>query len=117
MILDCCHSGSGTRDIQEDGSATVRGLNLSADYMVSPTIGQYLGERTGSARSDSIPVAFAATGLASHVLLAACSEAQVSMEMEGRGRFSKALLGALEVAGTDKMTYQDLIASLPHIQG
>lgn len=57
------------------------------------------------------------TGLASHVLLSACSATETSKEDHGRGLFTKALLEVLESGGIDKMTYEQLIECLPSIDG
>lgn len=149
MILDCCHSGSGTRKGKsDDHSASSRGVDLP-QYRIIPTFKADLGtdqplpdlgtDRPVSdshpdqspsnsrnqdqrrnqpvARASKISEGFASAGLASHVLLAACREDEVCMEIDGRGRFSKALLAELDTRGTDSISYEDLIGKLPDIPG
>ena len=57
---------------------------------------------------------FANGGLQSHVVLAACGSEQSAYEDRStrEGRFTSALLRALEVYGTDTMTYSELIRRL-----
>ena len=58
-----------------------------------------------------------ATGLASHVLLAACQSDEVAGEERGRGLFSQALLETLKAVGAEKVTYLDLRRRLPDLPG
>ncbi|SJL06455.1 uncharacterized protein ARMOST_09792 [Armillaria ostoyae] len=89
VILDCCHSGSGTR---------------TDDPAVSP-----------DARESVVAKGFEKTGLLSHVLLSACQAEQTAMEKHGRGVFTSALLSLLREKGVDKLTYKNVITNLPNL--
>ena len=116
MILDSCHSGSGTREDLEDQMVTTRGIDLPDDYAILPTLDEDLLSE-GASRGDEIPPGSATLGLASHVLLAACGAAQTAKEGGGRGFFSQALLKLLGSNGAFKMTYEQLIERLDFIPG
>ncbi|KAG7442728.1 uncharacterized protein BT62DRAFT_1079102 [Guyanagaster necrorhizus] len=109
VTFDCCHSGSGTRTDEYDPTYAVRSVDLPPDYMIPDYI-------LSNARATKVPDKFAMAGLASHVLLSACKEQEFAQERDGRGVFTKALLGQLENLGSvDKITYQTLIARLPDL--
>lgn len=58
---------------------------------------------------------FEKAGLWSHVLLAACKRDEYSWEVEGRGRFTNALLISLDAymkGAALQVTYEDLIGNL-----
>jgi hypothetical protein len=108
VILDCCHSGSGTRG-KNDSESRVRGIELSDDYRIDPAI---LEKERGTRTEHK----FAYAGLSSHVLLAACMPGQTANEIGRRGAFTKSLLFALGTYGAS-MSYAALIAcltNLPH---
>ncbi|KAG6834627.1 hypothetical protein H0H93_008494, partial [Arthromyces matolae] len=98
VILDCCHSGSGTRG--GNSNLTVRGYNLPPDYTL-PT--------------DPLPPWFSSDSSTktSHILLAASHEAQLAYEnpSRGHGRFTYALVDILrkadEVGNLDLLTYSE----------
>ncbi len=111
VILDCCHSGGGTRD----PLVGVRG------WSPDPDAAQEAGDREllrelGSARpsGEFLPGAlegWTAPG-APHVALAACRSFETAKELrvgeDTRGAFSVALLEALDVLGT-RTTYRTLL--------
>ncbi|KAK0486539.1 caspase domain-containing protein [Armillaria novae-zelandiae] len=115
VILDCCHSGSGTRADDDDPTFTVRGIDLPETYTVSQDL---LHDIEPDARASLVAKGFEKSGLLSHVLLSACQAEQTAMEKHGRGVFTSALLGLLRERGVDKLTYKDLITDLPdlHVQ-
>ncbi|KAK0218645.1 caspase domain-containing protein [Armillaria fumosa] len=110
VILDCCHSGSGTRADDDDPTFAVRGIDLPETYTVAQDL---LHDIEPDARSSVVAKGFETTGLLSHVLLTACKHGQEAGERNGRGVFTSALLGLLQEKGVDKLTYKDVINSLP----
>lgn len=116
VILDCCHSGSGTRDAEE---ITVR--QEKADHRTRP-IGSYIvtpqqvAGRQGQPREAASPAApWAAIASGRHILLAACRPEQTAKEdyfpgpsgYEKRGAFSYYLQDTLQQTGA-ALSYRDL---------
>ncbi|KAG2006041.1 hypothetical protein CC2G_002392 [Coprinopsis cinerea AmutBmut pab1-1] len=109
VILDCCHSGSGTRSIDP----SVR---------CAPTAAHLI---PADLDSDVIPITRGVTelpkfrhqGLQSHVLLAACLPEELAHELQtqGRGAFTYALLNALYLLDSVDTTYADLMRRLTHL--
>ena len=110
VILDCCHSGSGTRTDGDDPTFAVRGIDLPETYTVAQDL---LHDIEPDARASGVAKGFETTGLLSHVLLSACKHGQEAGERDGRGVFTSALLNLLREKGVDKLTYKDVISSLP----
>ncbi|VDB83368.1 unnamed protein product [Peniophora sp. CBMAI 1063] len=130
VVLDCCHSGSGTRD----SDSIPRGIEFKSyrpgeDEVIYHTIDpSYQKEIWGadncqdrSLRSIERgvggkvdPSAFANGSLQSHVLLAACSPDQSAYEdcVVHGGRFTSALLALLKQPTAGAMTYSELIKRL-----
>ncbi len=102
VILDCCHSGSGTRDIDDDLLVTrmtgANGYKRSlADYL-----GGHYTAQVAAGHSLSIPAA-------SHVVMSACRDTETAKEMPGKGGvFSSSLLKALAGNG-GHLSYYDLM--------
>ncbi|KAG6816438.1 hypothetical protein H0H93_008075, partial [Arthromyces matolae] len=100
VILDCCHSGSGTRG--GSSNLTVRGCNLPPEYTL-PT--------------DPLPPWFSDSyAKPSHILLAASHESQQAYEnpSRGHGRFTYALVDILrkadKVGNLNLLTYSEAIS-------
>ena len=112
MILDCCHSGSGTRKGTAD-EITVRGMTITE----SPPsdIDHDLLTAEPATRGSSTAAGFARKGLNSHVLLAACTQKEHAREQSGRGNFTKAILQTIEAIGADKLTYASLLERMDKI--
>ncbi|KIM26234.1 hypothetical protein M408DRAFT_194109 [Serendipita vermifera MAFF 305830] len=104
VILDCCYSGSGTRDASD-----IRKVRSAKIEKVIPDI------RKGT-RGCEIAKGFLHTGLRSHVLLAACNENEKAREDGGRGEFTKRLIQTFVETG-GRVTYHDLLLKLGHIRG
>ena len=116
VILDCCHSGSGTRDAEE---ITVRqekahpGVRPIASYIVTPQQAAALQGKPSGAASPAMPWAAIASGR--HILLAACRPEQTAKEtwfpgpsgVEKRGAFSFYLQDTLQQTGA-ALSYRDL---------
>lgn len=112
VILDCCHSGSGTRKGSAD-EITVRGMTIAE----SPPsdIDHDLLTAEPATRGSSTAAGFARKGLESHVLLAACTQKEQAREQSGRGNFTKAILQTIEAIGADKLTYASLLERMDKI--
>ena len=116
VILDCCHSGSGTRTAEE---ITVRqekahpGVRPIASYIVTPQQAAVLHGQGSGAASPDMPWAAIASGR--HILLAACRPEQTAKEtwfpgpsgLEKRGAFSFYLQDTLQQCGA-ALSYRDL---------
>ncbi|KAK0502233.1 caspase domain-containing protein [Armillaria luteobubalina] len=112
IILDCCHSGSGTRADDDDPTFAVRGIDLPQTYTVAQNL---LNDIEPDARASVVAKGFETAGLLSHVLLSACQAEQTAMEKHGRGAFTSALLGLFREEGVEQLTYKDLITNLPEL--
>lgn len=116
LILDCCHSGSGTRDAED---ITVRQQMADrrtrpiASYIVAPEQVAGLQDQPQGAASPAMPWAAIASGR--HILLAACRPEQTAKEtvfpgpngLERRGAFSFYLQNTLQQTGAT-LSYRDL---------
>ncbi|KAJ2921276.1 hypothetical protein H1R20_g15820, partial [Candolleomyces eurysporus] len=127
VILDCCHSGSGTRGASNDES-TVRGCQLDDDAIPDHLDRDILrdGRAFGSdTRGLSIAKGFAVKDMHSHILLAACSANELAREdavkrgqdSDARGRFTAALLDLLRSVSPNQITYSDILTRIPSING
>ncbi len=105
VILDCCHSGSGTRDLDE-GEAPTRGV--APDLRLPPSV------RPPAAQGRALGSSARPPG---HVLLAACRDRELARELSvpdasgpvWRGTLSHTLQEVLYAwAGGQEMTYRDL---------
>ncbi|PVF92204.1 hypothetical protein CPB86DRAFT_769659 [Serendipita vermifera] len=108
VILDCCHSGSGTRDEFRCARSVDPDNNIPED-LDQDILKKY--------RATDVPEDFKFHGDASHVLLAACASEQKAMEMGGRGAFTQALLSTLKAIEAQNLTYDILIRRLPSLPG
>ena len=110
MILDSCHSASSTRSSGEKKipGLLTRGFKLPDDYQPLLSIDKNILQQApdGGSRAALGP---GSSGLASHVLLAACSSGGTANELDGRGQFTQALLQALRCTSTQKITYRELM--------
>ncbi len=91
VVLDCCHSGSGTRDAE----LTTR--QCPVDLRPQPE--RPLAIVAGTRSADSAP----ATPLNSHVLLAACSNSQSANEYVDTSTGEKRYYGALSYALAEEL--------------
>ncbi|KZV60769.1 hypothetical protein PENSPDRAFT_759837 [Peniophora sp. CONT] len=114
VMFDCCHSGSGTRNlgVEDISRSTARGFDMDDAKFIPDAL---------HGRGIEVPAGFVMAGTTSHVLLAACAEdGQAFEKVHGdeevsesggdvcRGVFTKALLEILMKAQEDT-TYQDLM--------
>ncbi|KIY72174.1 hypothetical protein CYLTODRAFT_389056 [Cylindrobasidium torrendii FP15055 ss-10] len=108
VIMDCCHSGSGTRGapacgVESHGSD--RRARLPEDYEVLSSL--YKPQR------DDQNMLMAS--LNSHVLLAATSCTGLAREKDGRGAFTSALLGFLRNHPGLRISWKEVIQRLPKL--
>ncbi len=101
VLFDCCHSGSGTRDV-----SAVRGLKprLTHEVTTERPLDTYLDGHYSRLRETRQPL-FVPTGR--HILLAACERGQLAQETPGHGLFTSTLIDVLEKSGGE-LSYADL---------
>ncbi|MCB9052678.1 MAG: caspase family protein [Lewinellaceae bacterium] len=109
VSLDCCHSGSGTRDIEEELTiksrnynalrATTRGQAARVRSLDSYIDGFYAGQWKAM-KGFEVPVA-------PHVLLSACESVQKASDLPAGGLFTSGLIEALKSA-QGNINYADL---------
>ncbi|KAG9096139.1 hypothetical protein FRC07_010978, partial [Ceratobasidium sp. 392] len=123
VIFDSCHSTSGNRidpavpvrisrvadpvlDIPIDIDLDVFPANaVNSYYFIPPELAKGLEARR--------PVPPLYTDQASHIYFAACGSQEKAKEHNGRGDFTTALLKCIRASGVDKISYQNLMISLP----
>ncbi|MGH9311291.1 MAG: DUF7379 domain-containing protein, partial [Vicinamibacterales bacterium] len=107
VVLDCCHSGSGTRAAQW-GDAVRR---FPTDFRERPVEAFLPGVLEAADRAVAGDSGWDAPSSGQHVLMAACRDDQEAKEYragtERRGAFSWFLLDALQTAGAG-VTYREL---------
>jgi hypothetical protein len=116
VILDCCHSGSMTRDIQGKSgiSDTRRTRSINIKKTLPTNADQDILKRRKS-RSTIVPSGFQYNGVASHVLLAACAANERAIEEGGRGAFTRVFLDTIQEVGYQNLTYEGIITRLPRL--
>ena len=101
VLFDCCHSGSGTREVK-----AARGLKprLTHEVTTERPLDTYLDGYYSRLRDAQQPL-FVPT--ARHILLAACERGQLAQETPGHGLFTSTLVDVLEKSGGE-LSYADL---------
>ncbi|VDB88534.1 unnamed protein product [Peniophora sp. CBMAI 1063] len=117
VILDCCHSGSGTRDLDPKAPLRERGIVLDEKYKLPSNLDVGIWNETSKDRAVSVAEGFSLSGTKSHVLLAACRESEKAKEDEDGGVFTRSLLNALRTLELHKTTYQDLMEQIINVPG
>ena len=127
VILDCCHSGSGTRGGDDTVLTTQpipRSIKLPNHVYPDDFDEEIWGTPPESVRGSSTIAKFANHGLGSHMLLAASLSTELAYEgsvilPDGkgarRGRFSAALLNLLRIEPPNRLRYGDIMQRLEHI--
>lgn len=102
VILDCCHSGSGTRDIDAFAGMKARVTSeVTAARSLESYLDGYYSDLLQTGGSLAIPSG-------KHILLAACERTQLAKEMADRsGVFTSTLVEVLQATRGD-LTYSDL---------
>jgi Caspase domain len=114
-MLDCCHSGDGTRDAY----AAVRQWNpenaRGADSAVQSAINKLKGPRPPEGFLDGTLQHFQKRTSAGHVALTACQSSELAKELivgdEHRGAFTATMIEVLETVGS-KADYRSVIAAV-----
>ncbi|PPQ84732.1 hypothetical protein CVT25_013797 [Psilocybe cyanescens] len=100
VIMDCCHSASGTRGSQNN-EFRFRSINLPpAAY--NPDIDRKISQGSQNGM-------YSHSGLRSHVLLAACASDEKAYEHQDRGIFSTALLDLFQTVPLDQLRYCEIL--------
>ncbi len=110
VILDCCHSGSGTRDVRLQPEAIRWIPAAKRQRPLSTFIGPYAGQtRRGLDAAEAAPEITVPKGR--HILLAACQPEETAKEYTAEGQrwggFSYFLRTTLE-ANNQSLSYRDL---------
>ncbi|MFQ5632130.1 MAG: caspase family protein, partial [bacterium] len=108
ILLDCCHSGSGTRGVDDFINLKARQTHARDDERPLETyIGGYYEKLRKKGEQLSIPAS-------PHILLAACTRVQKAWERrEHSGVFTTALMDVLEKSGSN-ISYADLFVRCRH---
>ncbi|QRW26007.1 ICE-like protease (caspase) p20 domain protein [Rhizoctonia solani] len=111
VIFDSCHSASGgpgqAKEIRR-GQADIP-WDIDSD-IIDPKLGIVPPPKKDDKRHTNLPLCADQT---SHVHLAACGSEEKAYEEDGRGVFTVALLKSIRAHGVDKLTYHNLVKSLP----
>ncbi|KAL5639957.1 hypothetical protein ACGC1H_006501 [Rhizoctonia solani] len=116
VILDCCHSGSGTRgEVRSRNShdSDAPPISNELDARLRKSLGvnyPSLVEHNITAKQPSVRLG--APSLETHVLLAACREDEVAQETQSGGIFTNTLLDELYKCDLATTSYTSLIRSL-----
>ncbi|RXW25399.1 hypothetical protein EST38_g395 [Candolleomyces aberdarensis] len=102
VILDCCHSGSGTRS-----GAGLKARGVPYEGIIPENLDEDI--MTWCARGIGVHDRFLHAGCRSHVLLAACASNQSAYEDRHSGVFTRALLDAFEGVDMTKTTNVELL--------
>lgn len=125
VIMDCCHSGSGTRAPVEFRPRLAPPLENEAAVLAMLRESSVLGienqDELENTTRHARPISFKHSSLATHVLLAACLQGELAYEHDdgSSGLFTSALIATLSAAHLPRLTYAILTASLdiqPRIQ-
>ncbi|MEL6195042.1 MAG: caspase family protein, partial [Bacteroidota bacterium] len=108
VSLDCCHSGSGTRDFVMDENIKTRFATITdpqtrtsmAKEDTSRGIGDYANGYYKNQTKLSVPIT-------PHVALSGCESVQLAGDLPGGGVFSSGLIDALK-ATNGNLDYSDL---------
>ncbi|KZT00946.1 uncharacterized protein LAESUDRAFT_503342 [Laetiporus sulphureus 93-53] len=108
IILDCCHSGGGTRGIRSNGEMAVRFMGPMDDDCLPMLRAAESNTRKrwpkGAAMAESWT-----PDMTSHVLLAACKDDEEAYRSHVGGKFTRALLRQLWSRSLASATYVALL--------
>ena len=129
VVLDCCHAGTGTRELinpmsnngPKPKNARVRYLappfDLKARFIGRKLAKRKIGRGTTTASTKAVSGEIICLSM-NHILLAGCSEAQTSAEAWLGGQFNGALTWALasaltaNISGTAVSQFQAIISKV-----
>ncbi|MCA0032654.1 caspase family protein [Mesorhizobium sp. B263B2A] len=110
-VLDCCHSGSGTRAALEEGLAIRRAPTDRRERPIAAFLNGSLLTKAGNDKATS-DTNWVVMPEGRHVLLAACRSSETAKEVNDDGRphgaFTAALLAALRQT-RGSISYRDLM--------
>ena len=114
-MLDCCHSGDGTRDAFVTVRQWIPTTSRNADPGVQTAIEKLKGPRPLDGFLDGTLQHFQSTSATGHVALTACQSSELAKELiigdEHRGAFTATMIEVLETVG-DKADYRSVIAAV-----
>ncbi|KAI0341530.1 hypothetical protein BDW22DRAFT_1430175 [Trametopsis cervina] len=115
VILDCCHSASGTRGLPAKVLNIGEPDAVPRELLKEVPFPDDLDSKLEPGRARKVLPRAIRLGQGSHILLSACDSSEKSWELHGKGIFTDALLTALkEVPVNNPITYADLLDRIPH---
>ncbi|KZV62253.1 hypothetical protein PENSPDRAFT_758829 [Peniophora sp. CONT] len=111
LILDCCHSASGTRGSGDE--LRERGVFIDDCESIPSDLDEEIWSEVSLGRAAGVTEGFGRSGTRSHVLLAACREGEVARELKS-GIFTHGFLDALRKFNVGSITYTELVSGIPH---
>ncbi|KAF8887263.1 caspase domain-containing protein [Gymnopilus junonius] len=118
VVFDCCHSASGTRDsvssaFEDDDFQCARSVDLGRSSY-NPQIDEEILSQDET-RAIDWGSRYALGGSNSHILLAACGQAEKAYESHGLGNFTAALTKLLHKTSPDELRYCDILSKMDRI--
>ncbi|KDR74094.1 hypothetical protein GALMADRAFT_157880 [Galerina marginata CBS 339.88] len=113
VVLDNCFSGSGTRTLNTESEESIRGVDYQ--FKLPPELDRQIHSSGPTPRGIQATPEFLRGGFKSHVLLAACGAGELAREIRGRGAFTEALLATLGRLAIERVTYHQLMFSIPNL--
>ncbi|KAF8607154.1 hypothetical protein BDV93DRAFT_591117 [Ceratobasidium sp. AG-I] len=119
VIFDSCHSASSNRGGDDNDGTGRRARSADVDIEVpvdidSDILSSKQNQKPDIGGNDSRrPEPLLCTNQSSHIHFAACGSDEKAWEEQGRGAFTVALLKTIRGSGVDKITYRNLMTSLP----
>jgi Caspase domain len=114
-MLDCCHSGDGTRDAYTNVRQWIPQNARDADTGTQSAINKLKGPRPLDGFLDGTLQHFEKRAAAGHVALTACQSSELAKELmvgdEHRGAFTATIIEVLETVG-NKADYRSVIAAV-----
>ncbi|KAF8605216.1 hypothetical protein BDV93DRAFT_572816, partial [Ceratobasidium sp. AG-I] len=116
VVFDSCHSASGDRCTNGDDGTGQISRSADVEIEIPTNIDADILSYKLSHELDTCsrcPEPLLNTNQSSHIFYAACGSAEKAWEQEGRGVFTVALLKTIRKSGVDRITYRNLMTSLP----
>jgi hypothetical protein len=114
-MLDCCHSGDGTRDAFVTARQWIPATTRDGDPGVQAAIDKLKGPRPLDGFLDGTLQHFQSKSSAGHVALTACHSSELAKELivggEHRGAFTATMIEVLETVGS-KADYRSVVAAV-----
>ena len=114
-MLDCCHSGDGTRDAFVTARQWIPSRARDADPDVQSAIERLNGPRPLDGFLDGTLQHFQSGSSTGHVALTTCQSSELAKELmigdEHRGAFTATMIEVLETAG-DRADYRSVISAV-----